>query len=172
LHNIELTDANEIEKINFAAESMLLSSRCDVIDIFPAQVPKFSVWYGDVEQYFLRVSFNEYLEKCFRIILKFLCYYTYTAVQSEFPRQVPGTDQFKNACMTYRKITVDDMKSLLSDTVRRNGCFSVYFKEMPLLIVIGSDSFDATVYGLNCSLKILNLFSSLAQSEGLFLREC
>ena len=110
------------------------------------------------------------MRKCFRIILKFICYYPY--IQSEFPQQVPGTDQYQNAEKTYQRIAIDEMESLLFDTIGKNGCFSIYFREISLLIVIESESFSAAVYGLEESSKISNLLSDLVHSEGLFLRYC
>ncbi|OCN01454.1 hypothetical protein A7X67_02500 [Clostridium sp. W14A] len=168
----ELIDVDAINQINQVTEGMIQSPQCDIVDIFPEQIPKSTTWYGDVEQYFLKTEFQDYLRKCFRIILKFICYYPYTVIQSEFPQQVPGTDQYRNTEKTYQRISIDEMESLLFDTIGKNGCFSIYFREISLLIVIESESFSTVVYGLDQSSEISNLLSDLVHNEGLFLRHC
>lgn len=153
-------------------EQMIQSPQCDILDIFPERVPASTVWYWDVEQYFLKTEFQNYLKKCFRILLKFICYYPYTVVQCEFPQPVPGTDIYQTMEKTYCEIPPEKMKWLLLDTMKRNGCFSVYFRGIPLLFVVDSDSFSTTVYGLEPSSEPSRLLSELVRQEGLFLRHC
>jgi|GEM_PF-3657477 len=93
-----------------------------LIDIFPEQVGSSSKHYWDVFDYLIDNEFENFVNRAFNIIIKFICYYEYKYI-------ITQTYRDEDAGYTaYSYVSIDNLKTMFSKLANDHiSTFSMYF---------------------------------------------
>lgn len=136
-----------------------------LIDIFPEQVGSSSKNYWDVHDYLIDNEFENFVNKAFNIIVKFICYHEYKYI---ITRTYTGEDTKYNA---YSYVSINDLKTMLFKIANGDiSTFSIYFETLDILLSLDNDSILIYIEGLKDDNNAFGVLEKLSVSEGLFIK--
>lgn len=136
-----------------------------LIDIFPEQVGSSSKYYWDVFDYLMDNEFENFVNRAFNIIIKFICYYEYKYIITQTSRD-EGIEY-----TAYSYVLIDDLKTMFSKLT--NGdilTFSMYFETLDMLLSLDSDSILIYAEGLKDNNNAFKVLENLSVREGFFIK--
>lgn len=136
-----------------------------LIDILPEQVGSSSKHYWDVFDYLMDNEFENFVNRAFNIIIKFICYYEYKYIITQ--TYIDGDAEYT----AYSYVSIDDLKTMCSKLTNGHiSTFSMYFETLDILLSLDNDSILICVQGLKDDNDAFRVLEKLSVSEGFFIK--